>query len=301
MTNIFDVLRCPLCEGELCAIGKSLVCNGGVKKHNYDIAKEGYVNLLPPGKGKNSHTGDDAEMIRARCRFLGTGAYDRLSDEVASLIAKNIDSDEVTVVDSGCGEGYHTRRFTKDLTDIHSKKALCAAFDASKHGAAAGAKSAFKEGLAPKEGAGGSLESDALAYFFAGNIFALPVKNSSSDAVVSMFAPIAWEENRRILKNGGILVVAASGRDHLEEMRGVIYEEVIKKSPEITAGEGFDLVDRSSVRYTHTLGTSEEISDLFGMTPFCYKTPKEAADRLRSMPSLTVTVHTEFFVFRKTN
>lgn len=299
MTKILDVLRCPVCRCSLVGTGKSLVCNGEVKKHNYDVAREGYVNLLPPGKGKNAHTGDDAEMIRARCRFLQTGAYDRLSDEVARLIAAGTDNRDVTVVDSGCGEGYHSRRFTRSLSECHGKGVLCAAFDASKHGAAAGAKGAFREGLAPREGAGVSFGNNSAAYFFAGNIFSLPLKDGCADAVVSMFAPIAWEENRRILKSGGLLIVAASGRDHLEEMRGVIYEDVIKKSPDVTAADGFSLADRSSVRYSNTLSSPEEISDLFGMTPFCYKTPKDAADRLRRMQSLTVTVHTEFFVFKK--
>lgn len=299
MPEILNILTCPLCGGSLEGMGRSLVCVGGTKKHNYDIAKEGYVNLLPPGKGKNSHTGDEAEMIRARCRFLQTGAYNNLSDEIASLIADSIDTEEVTVIDSGCGEGYHTRRFTKALADKYGKRTLCAAFDASKHGAASGAKAAYREGLAPKEGSGVPFDGNCSTYFFAGNIFSLPVAYECADAVVSMFAPIAWDENRRVLKSGGVLVVAASGIDHLEEMRGVIYDEVIKKAPDVVPAEGFTLCKKSSVRYSHLLSSSEEISDLFGMTPFCYKTPREAAERLLSLDKLTVTVHTEFFVFRK--
>ncbi len=299
MPQILDILICPLCGGALDGIGKSLVCTGGVKKHNYDVAKEGYVNLLPPGKGKNAHTGDDAEMIRARCRFLQTGAYDGLSDEVSRLIARHTDCTAVTFVDSGCGEGYHTRRIAKNLRDVYDRHVLCAAFDASKHGAASGAKAAYRENLAPKGGALTPSDGDAAVFFFAGNIFSLPLRNNSCDSAVSMFAPIAWDENRRILKSGGVLVVAASGRDHLQEMRGVIYDEVIKKDPDVLPAEGFTLAERTSVRYTHTLRSSEEISDLFGMTPFCYKTPREAAERLTSMDNLTVTVHTEFFVFRK--
>ena len=238
-------------------------------------------------------------MIRARSRFLQTGAYDGLSDEVSRLIARHISADSVTLVDSGCGEGYHTRRIAVKLRDLHGRRVLCAAFDASKHGAASGAKAAFRETLAPKAGAATPFSGDTSVYFFAGNIFSLPIRDTSCEVAVSMFAPIAWEENRRVLKDGGVLVVAASGRDHLREMREIIYDEVITKSPEILPADGFTLVDRTSVRYTHTLGSAEEIADLFGMTPFCYKTPPEAAKRLLSMKSLAVTVHTEFFVFGK--
>ena len=69
--------------------GGSLFCTGE-RRHTYDIAKEGYVNLLPPGRAKNSHTGDDAEMVRAREEFLSGGGYDRYSREAAALAAEVI-------------------------------------------------------------------------------------------------------------------------------------------------------------------------------------------------------------------
>ena len=293
-----EIIRCPLCAAPLERVGKSLVCTGSEKRHTYDVAREGYVNLLPPGKGKNAHTGDDAAMVRARMEFLSTGAYEKLSDEVARLIGVCTDGGEVTVIDSGCGEGYHTCRFTSALRDA-GRRVRTAAFDASKHAAAAGAKRAVREALAPKDGAGAPFGGDAQAAFAAGNIFALPVADSCADAVVSMFAPIAWEENGRVLKDGGILVVAASGEDHLIEMRQFIYDEVIKKAPEVTPADGFEEVCRSSVRYARELGTSAEIMALFGMTPFCYKTPREAVERLSALEKLTVTVHTDYFVFRR--
>ena len=93
-------------------------------------------------------------------------------------------------------------------------------------------------------------------------------------------------------------MVAASGEDHLLEMRQVIYEEVIKKAPEVVPAEGFEEISRSSVRYTYNLSSSAEIMNLFGMTPFCYKTPREAVERLSAKESLSVTVHTDYFVFR---
>ena len=59
-------LICPHCGGALQREGGSLLCDGRTgRKHCYDIAAAGYVNLLPPGKGGNAHTGDDAGMIAA--------------------------------------------------------------------------------------------------------------------------------------------------------------------------------------------------------------------------------------------
>ena len=54
-------LRCPLCGEALAVCGNSLVC-AGARRHTYDMARAGYVNL-------NTHlpqSGDTAEMAAAR-------------------------------------------------------------------------------------------------------------------------------------------------------------------------------------------------------------------------------------------
>lgn len=299
MNDILDILTCPVCQGTLVREGKSLVCSGGAKRHTYDVSREGYVNLLPPGKEKNAHTGDDVEMVRARVRFLSSGIYDDISSEVARIISEHCENKtSPVIVDSGCGEGHHTCNFTKKLSE-RTERVLCAAFDASKHAAAAGAKRAYRSALAGKAGISDTFDGKAQTYFAAGNIFSLPVKSDSVDAVVSMFAPIAWQENLRILKKGGILVVTASGIDHLDEMRSVIYDEVIKKAPEVEAGEGFIPVARDSVRYAAELKSSDEIMDLFGMTPFYYKTSPKGIEKLSALEALSITVNADFFVFKK--
>ena len=134
MKNIFDVLVCPVCGSPLIRSGGSLVCKNINKSHTFDIASSGYVNLLPPGKKKNSHTGDNRDMVRSRLDFLSTGLYDKISDSVAELILKYASfDDELVLLDSGCGEGYHTCRICENLSQNVSSHILCAAFDASKH------------------------------------------------------------------------------------------------------------------------------------------------------------------------
>lgn len=63
-------LRCPLCGEPLAVVGNSLVC-AGARRHTYDMARTGYVNL-------NTHlpkSGDTAEMAAARQAFLRRGYY----------------------------------------------------------------------------------------------------------------------------------------------------------------------------------------------------------------------------------
>ena len=54
--TLTDILICPLCGGELTKNADVFRCAAG---HSYDAARSGYVNLLPPGKGRNKKTGDE--------------------------------------------------------------------------------------------------------------------------------------------------------------------------------------------------------------------------------------------------
>ena len=99
--NALTYLRCPVCGGMFGREPSLLRCSNG---HCFDLAKEGYVNLLPPGKGKNARTGDEKAMVRARQTFLATGLYHGISDGIASLFAKHLPTDHVPILcDSGCG------------------------------------------------------------------------------------------------------------------------------------------------------------------------------------------------------
>lgn len=298
MPDILNILTCPACGGRLTRCGSSLVCLDTERHHTYDIARSGYVNLLPPGRGRNSRTGDDADMVHARVKFLSLGMYDRLSDEATRLIDIYApEGDVLTLIDSGCGEGYHTRRIARAV----SRPISVAAFDASKRATDLASRVAVSDQLSPHGGIGMPPNSDTSRNiaFITGNIFSLPVKDSSADAVLSMFAPIAWAENLRILRPGGITVVASSGSDHLIELRSVIYDHVIKKESAPAAEDGFSEISCTNVRYSIHLPDTESIIALFRMTPFSHRTSEGACARLTELPELDVTVDTDFRVFRK--
>ncbi|MBQ1813418.1 MAG: methyltransferase, partial [Ruminococcus sp.] len=74
-----ELLRCPVCACPLHAEGRTLRCERG---HSFDIAKEGYANLLLSGKPGDSK-GDNKEMARSRRDFLNKGYYEPLARAVA--------------------------------------------------------------------------------------------------------------------------------------------------------------------------------------------------------------------------
>lgn len=278
-----DNFICPLCRAPLKRGDGILFCTGA-RRHCYDISSAGYVNLLPPGKASNAKTGDDKGMLLSRRSFLDTGCYEKISDSVAAEISKNFENKkEITFIDAGCGEGYHTLNIEKKLEGFENVNAI--GIEASKHGALLAAKRAAK--------------SMSGADFIAGNIFDMPVKDSCADAVVSMFAPVPDAESARVLKDDGILIVASSGKYHLWEMRKILYGNPIVSEPLSRVPEGFYLHSRSSLEYDIEVEGSDKIGALFEMTPFYYRCPKDGRQRILELENLKVKVEVEFNIYKR--
>ena len=67
----YDLLRCPVCGQSFQLNDRSLRCPAG---HCFDLAREGYVNLLV-GSRPGDATGDSKEAARFRRDFLNRGYY----------------------------------------------------------------------------------------------------------------------------------------------------------------------------------------------------------------------------------
>ena len=158
-------LRCPLCGEPLAVVGNSLVC-AGARRHTYDMARAGYVNL-------NTHlpqSGDTAEMAAARQAFLRRGYYAPLADALVRT-AQAHTPDTSLLCDAGCGEGYYTEA-------VGAGFAAVLGADLSKYALALAGKSAKRAGLAEK------------LLYTAASVYDLPLTGSTCDCVMSVFAPV---------------------------------------------------------------------------------------------------------------
>ena len=63
---------CPLCEKPLSREAKNWHCENG---HTFDVARQGYVNLLTVQQKHSLNPGDTREMVGARRQFLEAGYY----------------------------------------------------------------------------------------------------------------------------------------------------------------------------------------------------------------------------------
>lgn len=66
--------KCPNC-GLALLQQQAAASFGCANNHNFDLAKEGYLNLHLAQHKRSRNPGDSDEMIRSRQRFLNTGHY----------------------------------------------------------------------------------------------------------------------------------------------------------------------------------------------------------------------------------
>lgn len=258
---------CPLCGAPLSRVQNSLVC---VQRHTFDFAKSGYVNF-------NTHlptSGDDKTMAAARQSFLSAGYYAPFAEAIVNAAG----SGEL-LCDAGCGEGYYTEKLAANFESTLG-------VDLSKFALDIAAKSAKRQGLA-----------DKVSYGTA-SVYTLPLASESCDCVTNVFAPCVESEYSRVLKKGGRLIVAAAGRDHLAGLKAALYETVIPNEERRDLPTKLRLADTISVRYETTVD-GKDIYPLFTMTPYFYRTKKEAADKLLQLPSLTTLLDFKIRIYEK--
>lgn len=267
---IMSILKCSVCSSDLIINGKCVKCSNN---HCFDIAKEGYVNLLSAHKS-GDRIGDNKEMARFRQDFLNKGYYSTLANAVGCCLEKYTDNGE-TVLDICCGEGYYTEQLTKNYSREYY------GFDISKN----------MVRLAAKRKCG--------ANFFVANISSIPVKDESVDFAFHLFAPFHCEEFTRILKKDGVIVTAIPGKEHLYELKEILYDKPYfndEKPPQ--AGE-LKLIEKLQAKSKIKLNANEDIMSLFRMTPYFYHTPTKGIKRLEECSSIKVTTDFILLVYNK--
>ena len=175
-------LLCPVCGGRLVRKEKAWRCEN---HHCFDVARSGYVNLLPPSASGKRH-GDDKRMVAARTAFLSRGYYDHLIGAVAVACAQAAGPD-ACVLDAGCGEGTYTRA----IYDALAAKGGCPQL----LGADISAEAVRRAARQVPEG-----------IFCAASTAHLPLAAESLDLIVNIFSPLMAEEFLRVLKPGGRLL-----------------------------------------------------------------------------------------------
>lgn len=269
----FDQLTCPLDDSPLHREEGLWRCTHG---HSFDIAREGYVNLLPVQHKRSLDPGDGKAMVAARRRFLNSGIYAPIAEALARL-ALSAGDESLACLDAGCGEGYYLRR----LAALAARRPLqLLGLDISKWAVQAAAR------------------QDGRPAWVVGSNAKLPVPDGRLDRILCLFGFPVYGEFARALKPGGLLLQIDAGDDHLRELREVIYP-VLKAPRSATADvpPGFVLQDSQRLRYATRLADPAMIADLLVMTPHLYKATAEGRARAAALPALDITVDVRLNVF----
>ena len=222
-------LACPVCGAPLSLEGRTLRCSAG---HSFDVARQGYVNLL-----RGSHTGAgeyDRASFAARRRVFEAGLYAPIAEALAGAVAEFVcapasadqgrgaDGSGVALasapasaldekgalgeknaqpvplaLDAGCGEGYFARAVRQGAG------AAVAAFDIAKDSVQLAAGAAAEDGVA----------------WFVADLAAIPVQTGAAACVLNVFSPANYAEFARVLRPGGYVVKAVPTERHLQELR----------------------------------------------------------------------------------
>jgi 23S rRNA (guanine745-N1)-methyltransferase len=260
-------LCCPLDSLPLEMQNGSLRC---ANQHSFDIARQGYANLLGAQDKRSRDPGDSQAMIAARHRFLEAGYYQPIADRLGALLLPHLNQNSL-IVDAGCGEGYYLQHLRELILESGQQEPCMVGFDISKWA---------------MQTAGRRFSATWLV---ASNRN-IPLADASADVVVDMFGFPDFEAFARLLKPSGLLVRVRAGDHHLLELRQIIYPEI--KTREISAAEPVEFSRISTVQVNYEIARLGQaaIGELLLMTPHLYRASAQGKEQAAALRELTLSV-----------
>lgn len=262
-------LTCPVCGQMLTIADKSCICPN---RHSFDIARQGYVNLLTVQQKHSLAPGDTREQVLSRRAFLESGHYSPISDGL-NQAALDFGA-KGPILDVGCGEGYYSSRLAKamgaELTglDISKEAVRCAA-------------GKYKDAL-----------------WLCATAAHIPVEDASVGTLTSLFALTLPEEYHRVLKPGGLYFQVLAAEDHLLGLKSIVYDTLTHKEKDSVPNlPGFTLLESRPIRFDFHI-EGEMIRSLFAMTPHLFRIGKAGAQRLAETTALSDTASCILNIYR---
>ncbi|GAB3445812.1 putative RNA methyltransferase [Actinophytocola sediminis] len=276
LTDVLPYLACPHCAATMTLAGAQLRCASG---HGFDLARQGYVNLL---SGKAAVAGDTAEMVAARAAFLSAGHYRPVTAALTAAVtaarpvvtaARPAVTAAVTaptpagcVADFGAGTGHYLAAVLDAEPDL-----VGLALEISKPALRRAARAH------PNAGAVGC---DVWA--------ALPIRTAAISLALNVFAPRNPAELGRVIAPGGTLIVVSPTVEHLA---GLVTDLGLLRVPpdkerQVTAALAADFEPSTQDVQEFELELShDDVLSLVGMGPSAWHVGAEAlGERVAALP-----------------
>ena len=271
---LHPALCCPLDAAPLVTDELSLVCEHG---HRFDVARQGYVNLLGAKDKRSKDPGDSKQMVSARAAFLNADFYQPVADACLNITlgyCSTLADGHITLMDAGCGDGYYLHHVQENLpSDIGNRTSLVG-FDISKW--------AVQQCARRCDGT-----------WFVGSNRHIPMADGSVDLLFDMFGFPDYSSFGRILAPRGRLVRVTPGDRHLIQLREIIYPSIKPRRDRTLYPETFKVVSKQQITSEMSLG-AEDLKHLLLMTPHMFRTSPERRQQVLSHSQLTLTVDVIF-------
>lgn len=284
-------LACPHCTAPLSLVEGGVHCAHG---HHFDLAREGYLHLLPGTGRRSGQLGDSHAMLRARREFLARGYYDPLADALARQVAAILAPPDAAlvaeepgcVVDAGCGEGFYLGRVHTHLRGNGIAAPPLIGVDVAKDAARLAAKA-----------------YPLVAFAVADVTARLPLRDACADILLSLFAPRNPAEFARSVRPHGRVLVVIPTEAHLDGLRAhvpLLRTEPDKREHIVERlASAFSLVGGTPLTYEITL-TGADAAHLVAMGPSAHHLPEPQIVALAAHPDpITTLVSVELLTFQR--
>ena len=276
LEHVVPFLICPYCGEPLARTDETLRCESG---HAFDIARQGYVSLLPAAW--RGEAGDTAAMVQARERFLAAGHFAPIATTLATLAEQQTADVPGSIVDVGAGVGYQLAAVLDRMPDR-----VGLALDVSKYALRRAARAHHRLG---------AVACDIW--------HGIPVADDAAAVVLNVFAPRNATELARIMQPSGRLLVVTPTARHLTELVSELHLiEVDEQKPQRLATQlspCFERLDHHDLTSTMTL-SYEDVEAVVAMGPSAWHTDAdELSRRIRQLPEpVSVTTSVTIGVYR---
>ena len=286
MTALFG-LACPIDGAPLAQRDRTLSCPQG---HHFDIARQGYVNLLPVQFKRSKNPGDNKEMVAARSQFLNKGYYQNIAATLSEYVLNYIPcvNSPICCLDAGCGEGYYLdflqqTLITKHINSSPSDIPQLIGVDISKWAIIAATR-----------------RNKSITWVVGTNKH-LPVPAHSIDLLICGFGFPHYSAFKKALKPRGKIILIDAQEQHLIEIRKELYETVrAYEAPDFKQAldEGFEIEQQQRLTYVLPQMPQGELQSLLAMTPHLYRAPAEGLSQLEKITQIDITIDVEFTILK---
>jgi 23S rRNA (guanine745-N1)-methyltransferase len=204
---------------------RRLICPRG---HSFDVARSGYVNLLQPQDRRSKQPGDTVKAVAARRRLHDHGRTEPLLRAVEALAGASADD---IMLDAGCGDGFYLGTLaSRTGFDAHGVDISIPAVEAA------------------------ARRYPECEWIVANADRFVPYADNSFSIVLSITARMNSGEFRRVLRDGGRLLVALPAPEDLIELRGAGRDRVARTVE--TFAQDFRLVEQKRITTRADLDTA---------------------------------------------